>query len=457
MNSGALDLQSLDRDVARANEALVRFRGELARDPEPAGETDPLAPFRHLAGQTAYEALTAFRASGVDVPLREALLLWVYALTQARIGRDLEVAWNREAAAPKAHVALEAPREASYREAWREAVFARNLGTRRSWIEAAASRGPKLAAIAREAAARRVEVARRLGMAYPAAPASLLPRAALHEAAWTLLRGVSELLGALRRESRARSPDAGAAGPLPLWIEAGLATDAAEGWPAHLSPRWLEDRFREMSRGVTLSSTLPRVAGAATFPRALYAFGRALREDARNALPFSIARDPFHLDAHRFGAVFGALPTTRVFHRKVLGLSDRTARRQARSLARTALHESVWVAARCLLLDEAQYAPADTWDEITHTLFGAPIDPLFRGAWPSPEGDEASRLEALLTAPALADLLVRRFDEDWFWNPEAARWIRARASGPARPPADAELPAVRAASSLARSFEEALG
>jgi hypothetical protein len=458
MNPAALDLRSLDREVARANDAVVRFRAALARDPERTGETDPLAPFRHLAGQTAFEGLTAFRASGIDVPLREALLLWVYALTQARTGLDLEVAWNREAGASKAHVLLETPRDTTYREAWREAVFARNPGARRPWIDAAASRGPRLAAIAREAATRRVEVARRLGIDHPAAPASRLSHAALHGAAWIVLRESSDLLGALRRESRARSLDAGAAGPLPLWIQDGLATDASEGWPARLSPRWLADSFRELSRDATLSPTLPRIAGAATFSRALHAFGRALRGDQRSALPFSIARDPFHGDAHRFGVVFSALPTTRVFHRKVLGLSERVASRQARALACTALQESVWVAARWLLTDEVHYAPKDTWDEVTHLLFGEPIDPLFFGAWPKPNGDEASRLEALLTAPALTDLLVRRFDEDWFWNPEAAEWIRAQASGPARGPPDAQPadPGV-AASFLARSFEEALG
>jgi hypothetical protein len=458
MSSGLLDLHALDRDVARANGARIRFRAALVRDPEAGGDEDPLASFRNVAGQKAHEALTAFRATGLDVPLREALLLWVYALTQARIGRELEVEWAREAAGVKAHVLLDAPRDTSYREAWREAVFAKNAGTRRSWIDAAASRGPKLASIAREAAGNRVEVARRFGFAHPAAPASPSSHAALYDAAWTLLRTATDLLAALRRESRTRLPEAAAAGPLPLWIQDGLATDASEGWPAHLSPRWLEDSFREVSRGARLSFTLPRVAGAATFSRALRIFGRALRRDGRSALPFSIATDPFHVDEHRFGAVFGSLPMTRVFHRKVLGLSERLAHHQARALARTTLYESVWIAARFLLTYETGYAKADLWDEITHVVFGAPIDPLFMGAWPSPDGEETSVLEALLTAPALTTLLVGRFDDDWFLNPHAAEWIHARASGPAREPPDGEPmdPSV-AAASLARSFEEALG
>jgi hypothetical protein len=458
MEKGALDLLSVDRDVARANGALVRFRAALALDPGPAGETDPLEPFRHVAGQSMYETVETFGASGFDAPLRKALLPWLYALTQARIGRDLEIAWHRESAAPEAHAKLETPRDTSYREAWREAVFARDIGARRPWLEAAASRGPKLAAIAREAAPRHAEVARRLGFIHPAAAVSELAHTALRDAAWTLVRASADLLASLRRESRARSPDAVAAGPLPLWIEDGLAKDADQGWPARLSARWLEDHFREMSRDATLSLDLPRAAGAATFSRALYAFGRGLREDRRSALPFSIASDPFHLDAHRFGFAFGSLSTTRVFHRRVLDLSERIADRQARALARTALHEAVWVAASWLLTDETCYATTDLWDEITQTIFGAPIDPLFLGAWPTPRGDSTSRLEALLTAPELTNSLVERFDEDWFRNPDAAEWIRARASGPARPPlaADPTDPGV-AALSLARSFEEALG
>jgi hypothetical protein len=234
--------------------------------------------------------------------------------------------------------------------------------------------------------------------------------------------------------------------------------DANQGWPARLSARWLEDLFREMSHGANLSLDLPRAAGAATFSRALYAFGRGLREDGRSALPFSIASDPFHLDAHRFGFAFGSLSTTRVFHRRALDLSERTASRQARALARTALHEAVWVAASWLLTDETCYAPKDLWDELTQTIFGAPIDPLLLGAWPNPRADATSRLEALLTAPELTNSLVERFDDDWFRNPDAREWVRARASGPARPPPAADpVDLGVAASSLARSFEEALG
>jgi hypothetical protein len=457
MSSGPLDLLALDRDVARANEALVRFRATPRLDSDRASETDPLAPFRHVAGQKAYDALASHGASGLEASLRDALLLWVYALTQARIGCDLEVAWEREATASQARVLLEVPRQTSYREAWREAVWARDLAARQLWVDAAASTGPGLAAIARESATRRLEVASRLGLAHPSASVSRFLPGALREAAWGLVRGASDLLGALRHESGVRAPRR-LAGPIAMWIEDGLALDASEGWPARLSNRWLEDSFREMSRGLTLTLKLPRVAGAASFSRALSLFGQALRENQRSALPFSIARDPFHLDGHRFGFAFGLLPTKRLFHRKVLGLSERQAHLQARALARTALQEAVWVAARWLLTDEAHYAPVELWEEIADIIFGGPIDGSFRGAWPSPRGDEASRLEALLTDPDLTNLLVARFDEDWFRNPEAVRWIRARATGPAREPLGSQLADPRVAASLVvGAFEEALG
>lgn len=457
MNSENLELLELDRDVARANDALVRFRAALTETFPRASDTNPLAPFRHVARQTTYSALESYQATGVEAPLRNGLLLWVYALIQARTGCDLETAWQREVASPLAHVLVEVPRQASYREAWREAVLARDPATRRVWLDAAASRGPPLATIGREAAARRTEVARRLGLAHSATPASRFSPAELHEAAWCILHAASDLLAALRRESHGRS-HGGSAGPLALWVQDGLALDATEGWPARLSLRWLEDCFREMARGAIVSRTLPSIAGAATFSRALYRFGRALREDQPSALPFSIARDPFHLEGHRFGFAFGMLPATRLFHRRVLGLSDRIAGLQARALARTAFHEAVWVAARWLLTDDARNAPLERWDEVTLAVFGEPIDRLFVGAWPNPDGDEASRLDALLSAPALTKLLIARFDEDWFHNPEAARWIRGRASGPSRaPPGDDPIDPRAAASSLVHSFEEALG
>jgi len=451
-----LDLQGLDKEVARAHGALSRFRAALRAEPE-GDARDPLASFRHVAGKTAYEEVRAHPAGAHEQPLRRGLLEWIGALTQARVALETDVAWARSAGAPRGRVLLEIPHETSYREAWRGAVLARDLATRVAWLDAAAELAPALASIAREAGARRVEVKKRLGVD-PAGPEDrpgAISDARLREAARELLKRTSELRAWLRREA---GEDRGTVTPpsrLAQWIGQSLATDASEGWPARLALRWLDETLPEMSRGVQQRPELPKVAGAASFARALYAFGRAMREGGRNALPFAVAKAPSWADPHRFGFVVGALPMQRVFHRVLLGLGDRAASKQARSLARTSLLEAVWVATRWLLTEPG--APRDLWEEVTHDLFGGPVDARFAGAWPAARGDERPRLEALLSSEALATELVSRFDVDWFKNPRAGQWIRARAGGPARLDPEGDADPVLAASSLASRFEEALG
>src|SRR5580692_479485 len=105
---GALDLLSLDRDVARAADRLARSRAELRRgdrDPEQL-LADPLASFRHVAGRNAYEALAGYPAALSEEPVRAGLLSWVHALTEARVGFDLEEGWERESQARRGRVLL---------------------------------------------------------------------------------------------------------------------------------------------------------------------------------------------------------------------------------------------------------------------------------------------------------------------------------------------------------------
>jgi hypothetical protein len=421
------------------------------------GASAPLDSLRHVAGRDAFEAVRAYPAGLAEAPLKAGLLGWIHALTQARVAFETDVSWAREATAPRARVVLEATHETSYREAWSAAIGARDAATRSAWLDAAAGVAPALAPIAREAHARRDEVAKRLGFGsfHEARGGALPPR--LHEAARRFLSATSELRAWLRRSS-GEAADAAPAARLSGWIGQALATDAREGWPARLSLRWLDETLPELTRGVVERPSVPGVTGAASFARALFALGRAAREGGRTALPFSVARAPFWADPCAFGFVVGALPTQLVFHRVSLGLGHRIASSQARSLARTALLEAAFVAARWRL-SEGGGRDAHDWEEVTHDVFGGPIDARFAGAWPAPQDDDGPRLEALFSYPALAGSLVSRFDVDWFRNPRAGEWIRARAAGPALlPPDPAEAePVVDGASALARLFEEALG
>jgi hypothetical protein len=199
---------------------------------------------------------------------------------------------------------------------------------------------------------------------------------------------------------------------------------------------------------------IPTALGGASFARALAAFGYALRvAGASPSLPFALARDPQFVDAHRFAAIFGALPASDAFQRRVLGNGARIAAGQARVLARTALLEARFVAMRFLLV-RAQGGARDRFEELTARVFGAPMPRELAAAWPRARDDEGARLVALLTAAPEARALVERFDADWFANPRAVLHLRARASAPAYEAAPESLDAGVAA--LAKAFVEAL-
>jgi hypothetical protein len=233
-----------------------------------------------------------------------------------------------------------------------------------------------------------------------------------------------------------------------------VGRDAPEGWPARLAPPWLEVLFGPFAKGLRLDlPALPAALGASSFARACASFGGALRvASASPSLPFALARDPHPVAVHRFAYLFGALPASSAFQRRVLGNGARVAEAQARALARTALLDARLRAVRALLPPSP--AP-DLFEHLTHRLFGAALPPGLAGAWPDREDDGQARLVGLLTAQPLAAEMVDRFDLDWFANPRSVLHLRAIGSGPAReePPADLAAPAA----ALARAFEGALG
>jgi hypothetical protein len=322
------------------------------------------------------------------------------------------------------------------------------------FLTAAAGSGGALATAARARASRRLEVARRFGFDHPwkALVTGVEPEV-LRSAARRLLDATEMISGEVWR---------------PVWRDAGpgaavtlhgaVGRDAGEGWPAHLTPRWLEESFAPgATRGLVVEmGHLPPARGASSFARALQAFGYAVRLGAGSRMPFALAREPAFVAARRFGFAFAALTADPVWQSRVLGLGRRVALAQARVLARTALVDARLGATRLLLGDEAAFAPQDVFDELGGRLFGGPLDGGLRGAWPSARPDEPARFLALLQAPAMSAGLRERFDTDWFRNPRAWEHLRALAATPAREPVEfAALDAQVGA--LVRAFEEALG
>ena len=467
MSHDFTDRKSMDRDIGRAADALARYRVALARDPEPMADVDPLFAFRHVSGKNAYEAIAGSKIADPDDPAR---LTWVHALTEARVVRDLDVEWATCANEKAAKLEVGVPRLVSWREAWRGIVASPARSEAIGWLGAAAERGPALASIARQRAERRVEVARRLGLTHPS-DGHALPMADLTVAAELLLRETNDLARQAFREAR-RKADIQELAVSPVdAIAIAVGRDAPEGWPAHLNERWLSELFASFARGLRIElSPLPEAIGAASFARGLQAFGYAMRRGGRTpSLSFVAASSPQFVDAHRYAWVFGSLAASPAFQKRALDLSSRVVAGQTRALARTSLFAARIAAATFLLGDPMRPVAQDRFEETTDALFGIPAPIGLAGAWPAPHDDEPARFLALMTALPLEQDLVNRFDLDWFKNPRAVAFLRARASGPARdfetPQEDEKekgegappsLDAAAAARALARRFESVL-
>jgi hypothetical protein len=446
------DLLSLDRDVRRGWTAFARWRAAIARDPEAHADEAPLEAVRHVAGRSTWLALGELEPGAAEAPLRDAMRAWVGVLTVSRVAAPEDLEYARAAAKATARFEGETPRKVSWREAWRGIAASPGAAHARLWLVAAAEGAPEVARVAAARAAKRVEAARRLGLAHPWELLRAGDVPALRDAARRLLDATEDLSRAVWKA--VVHEEGGVAGVL----VAAVAREAGEGWPARLSPRWLEQLFAAPSGGLRVElPPLPAALGAASFARALGAFGFAVRLAlAPAAMPFTLAYEPGARAAHRSAFVFGALGADAEWQGRALGLGRRAALRQARVLARTALLESRLAAARLLLGDDAAFAPRELLDELGPRLFGAALDPRLRGAWPGARDDEPSRFVALVESRALAADLKDRFDVDWFRNPRAWAHLRTASVEPARGPIDAQTLASEV-DALARAFEGALG
>jgi hypothetical protein len=453
--TAALDLLGLDRDVARAAASLARWRASLASESEAYAEERPLEPIRHVATKSTWEALGKSRAASTDDPLREGLRRWVYALLQARIAHDDDVALARARARPQAILEGEQPRLVSWADAWRGAVAARTGAETAMWLAAAVAAGDAVSKVIARRVQRWVEVARRLGLEQPWAPIVRAAPDTWRASAAAFLDATEELSRAVWNE-RVRGGET-LTGP-PARIHASMARDAGEGWPARLTPRWLHDVFGASSGGLIVDlPPLPARLGGASFARALFVFGHAVRLAVSPAsMPFALAREPAFVAAHRLGYVFGALAADPEFHARALGVSRRTAVAQARLLARTALQEARLQASRTLVGADGAQPTRPLFEEVGSRLFGAPLDRRLRGAWPEVRDDEPARWIALLESVRMRTDLRDRFDGDWFRNPRAWLDLREQGAAPAAGPVEGP-PLLRArVEELTRAFEGAL-
>ncbi|WP_437724631.1 hypothetical protein [Sorangium sp. So ce861] len=459
-----IDLLRLDRDVARAARALRAALGDLTRrGPAPPAEDqdgpsaaeararleNPLDPFRRVSARTTYLELTgktpglgaelglasptaaaAPDPTGLAAPLAD----WVYTLTLERVVWPDRVrlagAWH----AASLTIDLPEPARVSPREARLRLLADPTDAGRQTFAEVLARGSGAVADAARILVERRHEAARLLAeeglraIEIPCDP----PDAAI-AAAEALLHRTEAMM------ERA-----------PTWYGAlgrAVGRDAASGWPARLSPRWIEELFRatKLTEGLAIDlGPLPRPLGAASFARALARFGAALaRVSARG--PFALAHAPFDLRRARRAALFGGLVADPVFCARALGLGRGRALDQARATARSLLLSLRLDAATVALVFRSGQDGGghvllrgardrrDRFEEVTARALGAPIPGALAGVLPALDPGAAARLAGVLLAARDRRDLIERFDEDWFRNPRAAEALRDEDGAPRSP------------------------
>lgn len=408
------------------------------------GFDDPFGDQRHVATQSTYLSLVEATTPEHERLVHEGLLRWVHELLQRRVGADLATDEQEAIAKVDDRFVNDPPR--TFVEARRALVFAGNPGLATAALARLADLALPVAAVRKEQRARRFEAAKRLGLDHPLALAGDVgQRTARAKAVLDATEGIAEDL-----RKRARLTGSSAA----IALDHALARSANDGWPAHLGARWLDDAFAALVVRPFECGPLPSALGGASFLRAAFVWGHSLRlAGTAKSLPFVLARDPNPRDAYRFGSLLATAVADPIFQKKRLGISARVAEAQARTLRETLLYETRLHAMRFLLAQPSNVDPV-TFEELSARVFGVPLPPALRFAWPEPRICELARLDAVLLAHAFACDLVERFDEDWFVNPKTGAHLAAIAAGPVftEHPLDENAPSI-----LGRAFERALG
>ena len=440
-------LPIVDAEVRQAASTLRQARRALRRG-EPAA--NPLTRHRKLTARASFEELWQLGGAaeppamllggggglGLGAHARE-LAAWVYRLTLDR------VLWLDEA---EATTARQAPHvvddgkggqlSTSVGALVTQVLRAAEPERRGFFARALEGLAPEASAPAIEWMARRVAASSELAANADAIELGGLPADALEAVAAEVLAGTDGLLP-----------------PCSAWadrLREAVAAEAGEGWPAALVPRWLAQVFATtgLTAGLELEvPSLPERIGAASFARALGAFGRAfVAAAAPRDLPFALAHPAYSPRAARRGALFASLAAEPLFGVRALGLSRHRAEAQARLTAQ-GLVASLRLDAAMLPLRRAATGSLDAlttrFVEASRRALGVALPPAFLGVLPRPSPEAPLRLAGALLAMGDRERLLDRCDEDWFRNPNTADVLRhEEACAPQEPPPD--LPTLRA-------------
>lgn len=369
-------------------------------------------------------------------PLRAPLMRWVVHLTTARVLLPWDL-HDRELLSEEKHI-LEQPAQErlSLKEVRARAMSAD--GTQgESWWRNVSALEPRLSAHRIGRAGHAQEVSRRLGFNEVAKfwdP--LFPSDAAAEAdseAQSLVALAEQLLA----ETDDVADNAWQKG-WPAFFEAGLATEAADGWPARLAPDTLRRLLgeKELFRGLILEpGPLPERLYPVSFLRAAAQIGRALcRALEPRDLPFVVRRDAHDLRGHQVASLFCLWSQSAPFLMQRLGQSRILAKQDARSLTRALVVHARLSAVRLILchaLSRGEDAIRGTFQELSLRLLGTELEAESALARFRVRHDEQARFVGLLSALARYESLKETYNEDWYLNPRAQEDLRAELMLPA--------------------------
>lgn len=408
----------MDRELSRAFAAWQGFRRRLVADPRL--DDAPLELHRAVSSRSAFLQLAELPEAD---PLREPLRRWVYRLLEQRVNHAAIVEEERARRVERHAVASPVPGELSLSELLERALSdpARRVPWLQSFLDRSASCSGRVVALWQ----RRGEVARRLGLASPAAIEGSVDDAP------ELARAIAERLRERVLDLGLRTPSA--------WVERALGEDVRAAWPHRISGPRLFDYFRDgdLLRGLDLPSRrLPRALGAASFLRGFGALGSAWHEaQVPRDQPFCIARDPYRLEEHAASSLLAALPSNPAFLQRRLEVGRDALADVRRRLAQIHALELSIAALRVQLRAAASTSEArfrEQYQERCEVDLGLVLPPQAAGVLFRLGVEDEQRLLGRLLAARREQRLIEEHDEDWFRNPRAIEQLRAEARLPPR-------------------------
>ncbi len=405
------EMLELDRAVSRGCELSRRWHRGMA-----AGEALEPPSFPDILSSSSFLAL---RDRPDSDPLKAGLSAWLYRLLDDKANRAVIAAIGFERSVRRHR--LETPERA---ELSLSGMLARALSEperRPLWLDEFFSHAGDLADGVSLYWERRKEVARRLGLTTP--DEIELPSPAVLDAAHAWIATSADLAAELRSED------------LATVIRHSLGMEASSGWPSRITPRALLDSFREsnllshleLDPGRLVASVAP-----ASHLRAYARLGAAFVDSAASdKQPFCIAHDAFGLRRRTMGALFAALPLSRVFARRTLGVASARLSDHRRALGRVILLASRAQAFRVLLRAralEGSQAFRRAYGELGEHIFGTPLPQAAAGTFFRLHPDDPQRFAGLLLSADEELRMTDAHDEDWYRNPRAADQLRSEAA-----------------------------